>query len=142
MGRFYKILRTKLNGQGVDSVQDKDLALPPKESSGANQQKEFVPHKTLALHTAKPNELNYWHAYSDNIFFQRFLAEHGLDFYRNVRRFNKLQPGFDLKRHLAIFPVDDNHYYAIQFDDFNTAPVDSSEAEQVMAAIEKQVLAG
>ena len=92
----------------------------------------------LPIYEASHEQLEYWHAWGDNIFLQQFLARYDLDFYKNVRDFNRFKIGLDVKTHRAIFVIDEPYYHKIQLDKFNSKPVNLSEAEKVIEKINKQ----
>ena len=90
----------------------------------------------LPIYEATPAQINRWHSYSNNGFLQTMLSEYDLDYASaNVAALNHFKIGLDKTRHVATFAIDDTHYYAIQFNEFNTEPVNREEARRVLEKI-------
>ncbi|MBQ6780713.1 MAG: hypothetical protein IJP62_05710, partial [Treponema sp.] len=90
----------------------------------------------LPIYEATAAQINYWHAFGCNGFLQDFLREYDLDYASaNVAAYNHFKIGLDEKRHVATFAIDDTHYYAIQFNEWNTAPMNEEEARLVLEKI-------
>ena len=90
----------------------------------------------LPIYEATPKEINYWHAFGSNVFLQNLLRQYDLDFSsENVQVYNYFKIGFDEKTHRATFAIDDTHYYAIAFDNYNASPLSSSDARKVLLKV-------
>lgn len=90
----------------------------------------------LPIYEATPKQIAYWHASGCHVFLLPLLREYELDPYApNCHAFNHFQIGLDEKRHLVTFALNATHYYAIQFNARNTAPVNKAEAKRVLEKI-------
>ena len=95
-----------------------------------------VATKELPIYEATPAEINYWHASGSNVFLQTLLREYDLDnSSANVAAYNHFKIGLDEKRHVATFAIDDTHFYAIEFNKWNCAPVNKTRAQEVLEKI-------
>ena len=91
-----------------------------------------LPTEELPIYEATPAEINYWHAFGCNGWLQTLLREYDLDYASaNVAAYNHFKIGLDEKRHVATFAIDDTHYYAIEFNKWNSAPVNKTQAQKV-----------
>lgn len=96
------------------------------------------PTKKLPIFEATTKQLDYWHAFGCNVFLQSLLRRYDLDFYSyNLPAYDGFKIGFDDKRHVATFAIDETHYHMIQFNKFNSAPVNSDDAESVLEEIQR-----
>lgn len=95
-----------------------------------------VATEELPIYEATPAKINYWHASGSNVFLQTLLREYGLDnSSANVAAYNHFKIGLDEKRHIATFAIDDTHFYAIEFNKWNCAPVNKTRAREVLEKI-------
>lgn len=100
------------------------------------QENADVMTKELPIYETTAAQIEYWHAYGDNVFLQKLLREYDLDCESpNVAAYNHFKIGLDEKRHVATFAVDETHYYAIKFNQWNSAPVNQVEALLVLEKI-------
>ena len=88
----------------------------------------------LPIYEATAAQINYWHALGSNVFLQTLLRQYDLDF-SYPSAYSHFKIGLDEARHVATFAVDDTHYYAIQFNEWNCAPVTTTEARLVLEKI-------
>ena len=90
----------------------------------------------LPIYEATAAQINYWHAFGCNVFLQTLLREYDLDYSSpNVAAFNHFKIGMDEKRLVATFEIDDIHYYAIAFDEYNASPLNRNQARLVLEKI-------
>lgn len=95
-----------------------------------------VDDDSLMLYEATPKDISYWHSYGYNTFLQDLLLQYDLNGYPpNQHAFDHFKIGLDKKRHVATFAIDATHYYIIQFDKYNAAPVDNAAARRVLEKI-------
>ena len=93
-----------------------------------------VPDDSLPIYEATPAQINYWHGHGSNVFLQALLREYDLD-YSHPSAYNHFKIGLDTKRHVATFALDDNHYLAIELNQWNSAPLDKTQARLVLEKI-------
>lgn len=94
--------------------------------------------KKLPIYEATTAQLNLWHVDGCNVWLQALLRRYDLDYYTyNLPAYDGFKIGFDDKRHVATFAIDETHYYMIQFNEFNSAPVNSDDAESVLEEIQR-----
>ena len=116
------------------AADDEAEADPP--VSAENFCAEVSAEEELPIYEATPKQIAYWHASGCHVFLLPLLREYELDPYPpNCHAFDHFQIGLDEKRHVATFALDATHYYAIQFNDRNTAPVNKAEAKRVLEKI-------
>ena len=103
---------------------------------------EVVPDDVdnLPIYEAPAAMIDYWHAFGDNGFLQMMLREYALDFFYNVHAFNHFKIGLNETRHEATFAIDyaagqTVRYYAIPFNEKNTAPIDKNQARRVLEKV-------
>lgn len=90
----------------------------------------------LPIYEATPAQINYWHSYGSNVFLQTLLREYDLDHASpNVAAYNHFKIGVDTKSHRATFAIDATHYLAIDFNQWNSAPLDKTQAQRVLEEI-------
>lgn len=112
-----------------------NVAGHPVETSPAPVPK-VEPVEEIPVYTATPAEINYWHASGSNVFLQTLLREYDLDnSSANVAAYNHFKIGLDEKRHVATFAIDDTHFYAIEFNKWNCAPLNKARARGVLEKI-------
>ena len=146
--------RTKTNPKWLALI-DKALAEPADASSNTITQSDdeletLIDSETetqivlpieLPTYEAAPGQLDYWHAFGANVFLQNLLRGYDLDFSSvNLHAYNKFKIGFDEKRHVATFAIDEKCYYVIQFNESNSAPVNFNDAELVLKEIRRLYL--
>lgn len=91
----------------------------------------------LPIYEATAKEINLWHAYGVNVALQALLREYQLDISSpNVAAYNFFKIGLDTKRYRATFAIDDTHYFAIDFNQSNSAPLDRRQACRVLAHVQ------
>ncbi len=96
------------------------------------------PKEKLPVYEATTAQLNLWHASGCNVWLQAWLRRYDLDYYSfNLPAYNGFKIGFDDNRHVATFAIDETHYYMIQFNENNSAPVNSDDAESVLEEIQR-----
>ena len=88
----------------------------------------------LPIYSATAAQIEYWHAFGCNGHLQTLLREYDLD-YSNPSAYNHFKIGMDEKRHVATFAIDDTHYYAIEFNKWNSAPVNKTQAREVLEKV-------
>ena len=88
----------------------------------------------LPIYSATAAQIEYWHAFGCNGHLQTLLREYDLD-YSNPSAYNHFKIGLDEKRHVATFAIDDTHYYAIEFNKWNSAPVNKTQAREVLEKV-------
>ena len=90
----------------------------------------------LTIYEATAAQINYWHVFGYNGFLQDLLREYDLDYSSaNVAVFNHFKIGLDEKRHVATFAIDATHYLAIDFNQWNSAPLDRTQSRRVLEKI-------
>ena len=108
----------------------------PKADIAEKKTADVVTDDELPIYEATPAQINYWHSFSNNGFLQTMLSEYDLDYASaNVAALNHFKIGLDKTRHVATFAIDDTHYYAIQFNEWNTEPLDRTQARRVLEKI-------
>ena len=110
----------------------------PLDSISATEENttEETAEEELPIYEATLAEINYWHAWGCNEFLQILLREYNLDVSsHNLHAYNHFKIGMDNKRHMATFAIDDTHYYAIEFNRWNSAPVNKAQARKVLEKI-------
>lgn len=110
--------------------------------SAAETETQIVLPVELPIYETTTRQLDYWHAFGSNVHLQMLLRWYELDFstYEN-RAYDEFKIGFDEKRHVATFAIDETHYYTIQFNEKNSAPVNRADADLVLREIQRlQVL--
>ena len=111
--------------------EEDEKLLPAVDSVSALKAAEELP-----IYEATAAQINYWHAFGNNVFLQTLLREYDLDDSSlNLHRYNRYKIGFDEKTHTATFAIDDTHYYAIDFNQWNSAPLDRTQACRVFEKI-------
>lgn len=114
------------------------VPIVPKANTAKEQLAEVATANTddLPIFEATAKEINLWHAYGSNVFLQALLHEYQLDISSpNLAAYNYFKVGFDTKAHRAIFALDDIHYLAIEFNQWNSAPLDKTQARLVLEKI-------
>ena len=92
----------------------------------------------LPIFAATTRELDYWHASGSNLFLQSLLRQFDLDYSSDNRRaYDEFKIGFDDRRHVATFAIDETRYHVIQFNETNSAPVNRDDAENVLSEIQR-----
>lgn len=95
-----------------------------------------APNNGLPIYEATAKEINFWHANAPRVFLQALLRDYQLDISSpNVAAHNYFKVGFDTKAHRATFALDDIHYLAIEFNQWNSAPLDKTQARLVLEKI-------
>ena len=90
----------------------------------------------LPIYEATPAQINYWHSYGSNVSLQTLLREYDLDHAApNVAAYNHFKIGVDTRRHVATFAIDATHYLAIDFNQWNSAPLDRTQAQRILEEI-------
>ena len=95
----------------------------------------------LPIYEAPAAMIDYWHAFGDNVFLQMMLRRYALDYASpNVHAFNHFLIGLNETRHEATFAIDyaagkTVRYYAIPFNEKNTAPIDKNQARRVLEKV-------
>ena len=90
----------------------------------------------LPIYEATPAQINYWHGHGSNMFLQILLREYDLDHAApNVAAYNHFKIGVDTRRHVATFAIDATHYLAIDFNQWNSAPLDRTQAQRILEEI-------
>ena len=90
----------------------------------------------LPIYEATAAQIEYWHAFGSNGFLQDLLREYDLDYSSaNVATYNHFKIGLDEKRHVATFAIDATHYLAIDFNQWNSASLDRTQARRVLEKI-------
>ena len=125
------------NEEPIAEVARREQAQPQIDSvSEATENSPTVATEEITVYTATPAEINYWHASGCNVFLQTLLREYDLDnSSANVAAYNHFKIGLDEKRHIATFAIDDTHFYAIEFNKWNCAPVNKTRARDVLEKI-------
>lgn len=125
----------------IDDVQDSEQAIIPPTGNNSTKEPKSESEKEesteeLPIYEATAAQIEYWHAYGGNVFLQTILREYDLDYSsQNVHAYNRFKIGMDIIRHVATFAVDDSHYYAIQFNEWNSALVNETQARLVLEKI-------
>lgn len=115
----------------IDSKKDKvrasaDVATAPATDDG------------LPIYEATEKEINLWHAYGSLCALQDLLRKYRLDNSSpNVAAYNYFKVGFDMKAHRATFAIDATHYLAIDFNEYNSAPLNKAQVGRVLEKIGK-----
>ena len=92
----------------------------------------------LPIFAATTRELDYWHASGCNLLLQNLLREYDLDYSSyNLNAYDEFKIGFDDRRHVATFAIDETHYHVIQFNEVKSAPVNRDDAEKVLSEIQR-----
>ena len=95
-----------------------------------------APDNGLPIYEATPAQINYWHGHGSSVFLQSLLRKYQLDNSSpNVAAYNYFKIGLDTKRHRATFALDNNRYLAIEFNQWNSAPLDKTQARLVLEKI-------
>lgn len=116
----------------IDSELEIQSEIQP-ETQSANETKINLP-----IFETTTRQLDYWHADGCNLFLQALLREYDLDYSSyNLRAYDGFKIGFDDKRHVATFAIDETHYHMIQFNEKNSAPVNSDDAESVLEEMQR-----
>lgn len=118
---------------------DDDDSIAPLNSEDVQSAVQvYSPDDTLPIYEATAAQIDFWHASIDcaNVCLQNILREYDLDF-TAVQAFNRFKVGIDYKRHVVTFAVDNTHYYMIQFNKFNSAPIDDNQAQLVLQKINR-----
>ena len=115
-----------LDSDSYSDESEQPIASEPAQSNSA----------VLPVYKATHAEINYWHASGCNVFLQTLLREYDLDnSSANVAAYNHFKIGLDEKRHVATFAIDDTHFYAIEFNKWNCAPLNKARARGVLEKI-------
>ena len=102
--------------------------------SEAAETSSLLPTEELPIYSATAAQIEYWHACGCNGHLQTLLREYDLD-YSNPSAYNHFKIGLDEARHVATFAIDDTHYYAIEFNKWNSAPVNKTQAREVLEKV-------
>ena len=135
MGRLYAKIRAKFPKETVDAGENERLSLVISHTAEDVIDIDDT-QRELPIYEATTKEINYWHAFGSNVFLQMLLRRYELDFSAaNVKAYNYFRIGYDEKKHRATFALDDIHFYVIDFNDYDSAPLDAKEARLVLEKI-------
>ena len=135
MGRLYAKIRAKFPKETVDAGENERLSLVISHTAEDVIDIDDT-QSELPIYEATAEKISYWHASGDNVFLQTLLREYDLDNSSpNIAAFNHFKIGMDEKRHVATFAIDNTHYYQIQFNSYDTAPLDKDVARRVLERI-------
>lgn len=134
----------ELDNANADESEDQNYSAQIDSGSEINLKTEtqIVLPVEFPIYETTTRQLDYWHAFGSNLWLQMLLRQYQLDFstYEN-RAFDEFRVGFDERRHVATFAIDETHYYIIQFNKTNSAPVNRDDADLVLKEIQRlQVL--
>lgn len=134
----------ELDNANADESEDQNYSAQIDSGSEINLKTEtqIVLPVEFPIYETTTRQLDYWHAFGSNLWLQMLLRQYQLDFstYEN-RAFDEFRVGFDERRHVATFAIDETHYYTIQFNEKNSAPVNRDDADLVLKEIQRlQVL--
>lgn len=97
----------------------------------------------LPIHEAPAAMIDYWHASGSNVCLQVMLRRYALDYTPpNVHAYNHFKIGLNEARHEATFAIDyvtgkTVRYYAIAFNEKNSAPMDREQARRVLEKVSR-----
>ena len=135
MGRLYAKIREKFPKETVDAGQNESLSLILSNTAEEAIDTDNTQNE-LPIYEATAAQINYWHAYGDNVFLQTMLREYDLDYASaNVHAYDYFRIGYDEKRHRATLVLDDTHFYAIDFNEYDSAPLEQKQARCVLEKI-------
>lgn len=94
----------------------------------------------LPIHEAPAAMIDYWHAFGCHLFLNMLLRQYALDCAQNGSAHNHFKIGLNETRHEATFAIDyaagkTVRYYAIPFNEKNTAPIDKKQARCVLEKV-------
>lgn len=95
----------------------------------------------LPIYTAPAAQIDYWHANGSNVLLKAMLRPYALDYSSpNVHAYNHFKIGLNEARHEATFAIDyaagkTVRYYAIPFNEKNTAPIYKNQARRVLEKV-------
>ena len=135
MGRLYAKIRAKFPKETVDAGQAEILPLAVSNTAAGVVDTDDTQNE-LPIYEATAREINYWHAFGSNVFLQMLLRRYGLDYSaENVHAYNYFRIGYDEKTHRATFALDDTRFYAIDFNEYDAAPLDVQRARLVLEKV-------
>lgn len=142
--KFNSATAAENESSNADESEDQNYSAQIDSGSEINLETEtqIVLPVELPIYETTTRQLDYWHAFGSNLWLQMLLRQYQLDFstYEN-RAFDEFRVGFDERRHVATFAIDETHYYTIQFNEKNSAPVNRDDADLVLKEIQRlQVL--
>lgn len=94
----------------------------------------------LPIYEAPAAMIDYWHAFGCHLFLNMLLRQYALDCAQNGSAHNHFKIGLNEIRHEATFAIDyaagkTVRYYAIPFNEKNTAPIDKNQARRVLEKV-------